>query len=334
MRVSKLIRITGIALIAASAVAGIHAIDAKRQQANQTTLSLRWTRQMVTQAESLALSADARGENDPLTWAARVLSQGTDSRIIYASKTQLPTPVTEPENYSLDPTTGIFDYTKVFDVQDGTGIRIRLYTTRTGLFGAKTILQHDLTVAALFLLIYGFLFLATWARNFSSTSAGPAITEWVTDAKSALVELGTHIREMVRSAHQICIGSRETKNRVGLLRERIHDQLEQIHLTAKNTSEVYELSKAVEIVLGQKNSLNPETVKLLKRLLALTIRQSEALTSTELLLEPLATDADLAFESLEMIGKTTDGFASEIKHTTEGMLDQARRMGELKKKGA
>src|SRR5580658_4043642 len=114
MRVLKLIRIAVIAFIAAAAVAGVHEVDARRQHSNQTALSLRWSRQMVTQTESLALSADARGENDPLTWAARVLSQGTDSRIIFATKTQVPTPVVEPESYTLDPTTGIFDYTKIF----------------------------------------------------------------------------------------------------------------------------------------------------------------------------------------------------------------------------
>src|SRR5579884_3159666 len=108
MRVFKFARIFMIALISAAAVSGIYAVDAKRQHDNQIALSLRWARQMVTQTESLALAADARGERDPLSWAARLLSQGTDSRIIFASKAQVPTPVKEPETYTLDPTTGIF----------------------------------------------------------------------------------------------------------------------------------------------------------------------------------------------------------------------------------
>src|SRR4051812_14464558 len=120
---AKLVRVLAIAMISAAAVAGVNEIDARRQHSNQVALSLRWARQMVTQAESLALSADTSGEHDPVGWAAHLLSQGTDSRIIYVTKSQVPTPVTEPEIYDLDPGTGIFDYTKITDLPKGNGIR-------------------------------------------------------------------------------------------------------------------------------------------------------------------------------------------------------------------
>ena len=239
-------RVLLIAAISAAAVAGIHSVDAKRQYANQTALALRWTRQMVTQSESLALAADARGEREPLAWAARLLSQGTDSRIIFATKVEVPLPVAEPESYSLDPSTGIFDYTKIFDMQGGTGIRIRLYTSRTGIFGAKTVLQHDLTVAALFLLIYGLLYF-WFGRVQKPAVAAPVappqtpptppelnliralIGEWVVEAKRSLTDLGIHIREMVRAASQLSAASREVKDLLYSLRLKAHGQLEILH---------------------------------------------------------------------------------------------------------
>jgi hypothetical protein len=341
MRGQTLNRISKILLIgavSAATVVGIYALDAKRQSSNQIALSLRWTRQMVTQTESLSLSAAARGERDSLTWAARLLSEGTDSRIIFAAKAQVPTPVVEPETYFLDANTGIFDYTKIFDFLQGTGIRIRLYTTRTGLFGARTQLQNDITVAILFFMIFGLLNFRFGPRKTedsaeNQTSAEPPlmplVLAWVGDTKKSLVDLGTHIRELIGSARNLTLASRESKDLVGGLRLKLHQQISVLHETRKAIPALSSLAEEVEAALSGGKSVDAKTQKLLKKMLSTLIQQAETITSVEVELEPLATDADLAFNSLENVDAEAAALSAEIKHTTQGMLDQSRRVGAL-----
>ncbi len=363
MRVFKFARIFVISLVSAAAVSGISAIDGGRQRANQVALSLRWTRQMVTQAESLALAADAHGEREPVTWAARLLSQGTDSRIIFANKIQLPVPVKEPETYSLDSTTGIFDYVKVFDPQSGSGIRIRLYTTRTGIFGAKTLWQHDLTIAILFFAIYGFLFaLAERKTAQGASSAGSPseetrieptlqppppppplelnplraiIAEWAADAKKSLSNLGLQIRDLVRSAQQVSRNAHETREHVFALRSKLHQQIQTLHAQPKTKDELSLLAARVEKTLlrsPNQKPVDPETQELLKQLLSASLKRAEILAQTERQLEPIATDADMAYESLQSVRVATQEFSSHITNTTQKMLEQAKRLEELKKR--
>ena len=347
----RLARLVVIAAISAASVAGVYAVDSKRQQANQTALSLRWARQMVTQSESLALSADARGERDPLAWAARLLSQGTDSRIVFASATQVPLPVAELESHILDPQTGIFDYTKIFDPNAGTGIRIRLYTTRTGIFGAKTVLQHDFTVTVLFLLIYGLLFF--WVARRDSVVAvtqdsgstpqtppvppellllKPLISNWIAEAGRSLTELGIHIREMVRAATKLASASRESRDLVFSLRLKLNTQLESLHAGSRRSDELTILAEQVEALLSRKPALDPTTQNLLKRLLASALRYATVVSETEVQLEPIASDADMALESLESTISATRAISMEIQATTQGIVEQSRKMGELRKK--
>ena len=86
-------------------------------------------------------------------------------------------------------------------------------------------------------------------------------------------------------------------------------------------------------MLSQRPAPDPATQQLLKRLLATAIRNAEAVAEAEMQFEPLAMDADLAFESLEAMTRATEAISAEIKATTQGMIAQSQKIGDLKKRG-
>ena len=366
------IRITALFLLSAGITAGICKLDSTRQVSNQTTLALRWARQIATQGESLTLTAGEKGEADPLTWTARLLSQGTDSRILFVSKfhderfEQMSRD--EVEHYSLDSQSGVFDYTKILYPQDGMGLRVQLYTARVGIFGAKTRLGQDFTVAVIFWFTFGFLSLVNLVimgrvdgfdgvegsnttkglngtkgpktRKSSKSPNAPTepdasplkalVLEWITHAKQALIELSIHIREMTRSAQKISSSAVEARQYLATVREKLHAHLTLLH-GMKKKQDLADLAGMAEKVFRR---ADPETQLLIKRLLETSIKGAELAANLELQLEGIVIDCDQAFHALKDVGDQAQAMGTEIKQTTQGILSQSQMMSELKSRGA
>jgi hypothetical protein len=336
------IRIAALFLLSAGITTGICKLDSTRQVSNQTTLALRWARQIATQGESLTLTATEKGEVDPLTWTARLLSQGTDSRILFVSKFhderfEQMSP-DEVEHYSLDSQSGVFDYTKILYPQDGMGLRVQLYTARLGIFGAKTRLGQDFSVAVIFWFTFGFLGLVNVVTSKSRTAskepdANPLkalVLEWITQAKGALIELSVHIREMTRSAQKISSSAVEARQYLATGREKLHDHLTLLH-GMKKKQDLADLAGMAEKVFRR---ADPETQLLIKRLLETSIKSAELTTNLELQLEGIVIDCDQAFHALKNVGDLAQAMGTEIKQTTQGILSQSQMMSELKNRGA
>jgi hypothetical protein len=354
------IRITALFLLSVGITASICKLDSTRQVSNQTTLALRWARQIATQGETLTLTANEKGEADPLTWTARLLSQGTDSRILFVSKfhddrfEQMSRD--EVEHYSLDSQSGVFDYTKILYPQDGMGLRVQLYTARIGIFGAKTRLGQDFTVAVIFWFTFGFFGLVNFVimtrfggingvdglkkrkggkgvATPTESDASPLkalVLEWITQAKQALIELSIHIREMTRAAQKISSSSVEARQYLATVREKLHAHLTLLH-GMKKKQDLADLAGMAEKVFRR---ADPETQLLIKRLLETSIKSAELTANLELQLEGIVIDCDQAFHSLKDVGDQAQAMGTEIKQTTQGILSQSQMMSELKRRGA
>jgi hypothetical protein len=358
------LRIGALVLLSAGITAAICKFDSTRQVSNQTAFALRWARQIATQGETLTLTASEKGEVDPLNWAARLLTQGTDSRILFVSKfhdekfEQISRD--EVEHYSLDSKSGVFDYTKILYPQDGMGLKIQLFTARVGIFGAKTRLGQDFTMGVIFLVAFGFLNLLslvlvervpylsalrgeksskkdTVVENDPVQAQKPdpsplkaLVLEWITHAKDALTQLSIHIREMTRSAQKISSAAVESRQHLASVREKMHLQLTLLHDVAKK-QDLADLAGKAERIFKK---ADPETQLLIKRLLESALNNAEITSALELQLEGAVIDCDHAFHALKDVGDFAQVMGKEIKATTQGILGQSQMMSELKNRGA
>ena len=342
-------RFTQITLCVAVSVGitlGAYWADHFRQQSTQMHLALRWARQISAQAEGLALEARQLEEQDPMGWATRLLSEGTDSRLVTVTKVQMGLPVQTSEDFDLDRVKGIFDYTKVLHLEDGTGVRVKILVGVVGFLGARSQFTHDLTVAIFcatcFLLLFSFtggLFGFNQDEKFRNR-----ILRWIKEAKTILAQLGVHIREMIREAQVLATAVKKSRGQVESLRERIHARIETIHARNKGLSESEKLARESEqlalSVAIETGKLGPTAQPLqeLSQRLHLQIRELAAnhqaslqqLRQVEAQLEPWATDADEAFHAYDDVFRATESMGGHIRRTTETLLNHAREMQELK----
>jgi hypothetical protein len=311
-------------------VAVICKLDSSRQRSNETTLALRWARQMATQAETLSLSASERGEIDPLAWAARILSQGTDSRIIFAQKFRTPDDVSQQssEHYEFDSDAGVLDYTKVLFPEDSSGIRIKLYVTRTSIFGAKTLLAQDLTIAALFGLFLS-LFLFVTKETPTAFELPPPFPkelpevreieeespskDWMAGFKQALVELGKDVREMTRSAQKLSSSALAARQEIAIAKTK----LEGIEMRSGDPNEMASLASEAQLLFA---TATPETKALVRKLLQISLKKA---AETELLkkkVEEISANTNAAFTTLKDVSDHTKEMSAGITKTTSGVM--------------
>jgi hypothetical protein len=315
-------------LASAFLVAVICKLDSARQRSNETTLALRWARQMATQAETLSLSASERGEIDPLSWAARILSQGTDSRIIFAQKFRTPDDVSQQssEHYEFDSDAGVLDYTKVLFPEDSTGIRIKLYVARTSIFGAKTLLTQDLTIAALFAVFLSlFIFVTKVPRQIEFELPPPFPKElvqvveespskdWMAGFKQALVELGKDVREMTRSAQKLSSSALTARQEIAAAKVK----LEGIGIRAVDPNEMANLASEAQVLFV---TANPETKALLRKLLQVSLKKASEAEQMKKKVEEAAANTAAAFTALKDVSDHTKEMSAGITKTTSGVM--------------
>jgi uncharacterized coiled-coil DUF342 family protein len=162
------------------------------------------------------------------------------------------------------------------------------------------------------------------------------------------MELGAHIREMIRSARQIVVSANESRKTVvhlkGVIEERIgnaQDELKSVNevqgillqAEVKALNLFVEASKAsmpASRVPGQAEELYKQIV-LLKKL----VNQSEQkIRDFEKSILPLSSGADQALGAFDSLFSTTQSLDRQIRDTTENLVRQARLVQLVKTSGA
>lgn len=331
-----------ILALASAATLGVRVLDGRVRLARETESLTLLARQLATATEGLAFYARAKGERDPMAWAADRLAQGVEPRVLKIQAYK-DTPGQALEKAGFDSRTGRFELSRVVAPEDGTALRIQLDRSPMGFLGFEGRFAEDLATAAIFLgsalvLAAPALRRRSRGRSAESDRIRRAIRTWLKSAKAALIELGTHMRETVRCAHDLTVAAAKSRGSVGELRDRIHRELLDVHRARQTLRGAREFELKLEAQLlnvvleasraGEKGSRLLSLVEELRREVSGMRRIHEeaeaAVSQLERRLEPMAVDADVAFHSFDEVFKTSQGMDGHIRRTTESMLAQAK----------
>ncbi len=325
------------AVIAAVTTLCVYGADRFRARSHQTSYSLQLARQIASQTEALTLSGRQKNVADPLGWAIRHLTQGVEPRVLKIVRDKV-----DGETYRLSSGDGVFEYRKNIQTEAQSGVRIQIRTDYRGFFGAHSRLASDF-LAVLFFLAVGAI--SWYARELASRKKiRPAIEAWIAGAKTALLELGGSIRNLIREAHLITQATAQSRQAVTQVRNRIHGGIKSARSTSTNLSQLQLTALQAEVtalnlvvsaaamgqgsrhVSGMAEELH-EHIKQLKRLSELC---EQSIQDFERELEPIATDADIAFHSFEQVFTATGGMDAHISQTSQSLLKQAQQMQSLR----
>lgn len=239
------------------------------------------------------------------------------------------------------------------------GVRVRVLAWRPGYFGARTTLQNDLTLAATFLLtLLGGLFCfrfrsrvvvrvkeielppvavtppapppalgAPAPRPRRATAKGLAalqqkLMEWRQSARASLLQTGGHVRDVVRSAHELTASAQVSLEKLVAVQAKFHGELTALH-GSRLTAEA--ISRALNECEGQPEKL----ARVASQLRAIAERNAQTLQRLEREMEPWSTEIDLAVHSFDDFAAASDRMRGHIRQTTEAMLEQARLVKEM-----
>ncbi len=343
MKPSRNLIIAGCVIGAVLVTALTTAVDRQRSGVHQAREALFWSRQVAAQAEGMFLAARQKGERDPIGWATSFLTQGTEPRAMRIVKFQADSGGL-PENYDYRREAGQFEFQKVFTPEDGYGVKITIQLPYVGFLGAKSRFAGD--AAAFFFCVASFCLLfagAMWKWGPKPDFRIKALIRvWLGEFKTVLTQLGVHIREMVREAQNLAVAAAKSKSATGELRDRIHGGINDLRegreaLKEAVQSAAHAEAKALNIAieaskLGEGSSLGAlaeDLHRLVQKIRKLSQTGEACLGRVEVGMEPLATDADLAFHSYEDVFRATNEMDGHIRKTTETILGQARMMQSL-----
>lgn len=335
----KWMLISGGLAIAAMLTAGAYFWNVGAAEEAQRESLTHLARQVSSQVENLALVARQRGERDPYVWAAERLAQAPEPRVMRVSASRgEPGALSEALESTADPL--VLAYTRVLSAQDGMGVKVLLARSYVGFLGATTRAGSDLGVALCFLLIFWSLCGPVVLRKPQSDSSDvKEMTRiWLRDAKGILAELGVHIREMIRSAHSLTLAAAKSHSSVDELRSRVHGEIEEVRQLRRALKETIETAKKAEVValnlvieatrMGEQGGRVAEMTPELHQLVKSVYKQAEgsdlAALDLERRLEPMATDADVAYHAFDELFQTTRGMDGQIRKTTEQLISQAK----------
>ncbi|MBY0471819.1 hypothetical protein K2X30_11690 [bacterium] len=322
----------------------------------ELSLALSWARQVSVQAESLALDARQRGEGDSLNWAAKLLNQGTEPRLLRVSRMQgdsddlIVKTNARNEGYRINGVTNVFEFQKMIFPEDSRkngGIRILIQLDYLGFLGTRSKFSNDLAAFLLFALCWTALYFAyrRWAygRKRGDSYVRQIVLDWVGKARIVLTALGGHIRNMVKEAQSLTVAAAKSRQSLGDLRERIHGGIRDIRegrqalkeneRTATH-AEVIALNLAVEAArTGEEGryllSMAEELHRMIQKLKKLNEKCEATIAKIEVQLEPWSTDADMAFHSYDDVFRAAQVMDGHIRRTTESILHQAQHIHSL-----
>lgn len=344
MSAQTLIRFVGSLALAAMATAGSYYFDRERSLSFENEASLRWARQVTTQLESMSLTAREKGEEDPLGFAVDFLTQGIDPRLLRVTKLPPESPQSlNPETYSLDRASGIFDYSKVLTPEDRAGVRIQFDAGAAGFIpgflGTRSPFAQDALLATLFSMVFSLGYLSTRPRRSAGTrpskildeafplqliQGAPDIGDWHASSKTSLTTLGTRVRDLLKHAQGVTGAARQSREHAKALRTRIHGGIKDLHSSRRD------LKKAVKLATqGAALAQDPTLSALLADIRAACERGDQAVVTLEQSLEPWSTDADLALESFDGVTQASKEMAAQIQGAKECLVEQAKLLQEL-----
>ena len=336
--------------IAATALGAASAWDNSRGKSTETLISLNWARQLVSQAEALALNARDKGEKDPLGWAIRFMSQSVEPRMMKVTRftggldglTELTREIDSPR---------ALEYSKVFSTDTGSGFKFHIFLGYRGFFGAKTPLGSDLSRFAFFTVFFILSFFMT-GRFFGlsgqfkrgSTRLHLKIRSWVSNVKETITKMGIHIRDLLKEAHHLTEIAVKSRDAVGALRDKLHLNLSSVDAGRKSLREAQQgFMQSETVVLNMINEatrLGAPGSPILKmanelhaqlRTTTEKIRVSEkAVRQIQVEMEPWCADADEAYHTYDDFFESTKKLSSHAKETTQSILDHSKMMKSLR----
>lgn len=337
-----------VAVVAVAVTWTTYRLDRVRGLWGQSEEALRLSRQISMQVESLALYARQNSiEKDPLQWAARYFSQGTQARVVQVSKVLK----IYTEDHFIDPDTQRFEFIKVSYPEKGEGLRVVIQLGYRGFLAAQSRVTGDFLLILFFSLNCWFFWNLWGQRNASSRGVAMAAQEkylnfksqvmsWAQEAHGVLTQLGVNFRELVRSAHQLAQATQKSREAITQIRMRIHERLTEIHTSQKELKEAGKIVAQAESLLMRirtQATASPDLeqvsqmINQIRKIHEQTERNARQL---EITLEPLVTDADIAFHAYANVHSVTEEMSRSITQTKQAMLGQARLMKDLGDKAA
>ncbi len=303
-------------------------------------------RRVVIQAESLALAAQEKGQEEPLKWSANILAQGPGSNQYHIAPFQFdPSVPVEAggERVHFDPERGLVSYAKLTEPRSSTGFHVEVPVQAEMFLGAPNRVTGDSLFVFFFFLttlaVHALIRFVGFGEDSGVSSSMAELTrEFAGEARTSLVRFATHVRDMVRESAAISMGAARSRDRVGEIRSRLHDQLkvlQDFRDTAKEClvngqeAEAVALNLVIESThLGEKGkpigAMAEQLHKYVQKLRHLGKHAEDAGQAVQVNLEPMGTDSDLAFHSFENLPTQAASLDTQIRMVTEWVLEHAK----------
>lgn len=348
---------TALRLILSLALAGTatflaQRFDGERARAHVSDVALRGARQVAAQVEALYLEGRQNEASDPLGHAIYLFSQSPEPRLAEVKRLNQAIPGEGTENFSFDAARGVFEYAKMLGASGGDpeGVHVRVLAWRPGFLGARTTLQNDLSLVAVFFLnLFSWLFVLrfrsrqvvevktvevpaprapglTRAARPRRTPTRPALSDkvvlWRDAIRTALLQTGGEVRDVVRTAHNLTSSAQVSLEMLVGVQGKLHGELTHLHGARQGAERI---ARALRECEGK-----PEKFQQFAALLCeLSERNAQALSKLERQVEPWSTEIDLAVSSFDDFALAADRMRAHIRRTTELMLEQAKLVKEM-----
>jgi uncharacterized protein with GYD domain len=337
-------------LLALTLTVSCYFLDQYTSEVHESNAALQWARQIIGQTESMQLSARVNGEKDTLTWAVNYLAQGVEPRVMKISRLAATPEFLKSgtnETYQLNRSTGTFDYVRILNAEDGSGVRITLDLRTAGItrgfLGTHSRLAEDLALAAVFLISTFFSWKTlTHSRRKSEMEiikATPNIpstqlasiapqrhTSPAPELKTSISALGLEIRELVKQAHAMVVTTKESQKATEGIKDKIYSSLNQLHSNRKMLKEATELATQAEAMVdnvGQELD-QTELLSLLAKIKEVSVQNERIFRELEIQIEPCLMDVDLAAEAYQNSISTTEKMGEQIQKTKEKLISHVR----------
>lgn len=346
MKLSPKIHLWVALFYAAGASALGYWADSQYRLSRAKGVSTELARRVVTQAESLALAAREKGQEDPLKWSANILAQGPGASQYHISPFQFdPSVPVEAggERVYFDPDRGLVSFAKLTEPRNSTGFHVEVPVQAEWFLGAPNRVTGDSLFVFFFLLttlaVHALIRVVGFGEDSGVSSGMAELTrEFAGEARSSLVRFATHVRDMVRESAAISTGAARSRDRVGEIRGRLHEQLkllQEFRDTAKEClsngqeAETVALNLVIESThLGEKGkpigAMAEQLHKYVQKLRHLGKHAEEAGQAVQVNLEPMGTDSDLAFHSFENLPTQAASLDTQIRMVTEWVVEHAK----------
>lgn len=370
----RLVRITLITLVAGVITALVYLGDVRARHTAIERAASKWAKQIGTQAEGMVFEARKRRERDPVGWAVDLLAQGVEPRVMKVSRFRNEAmteteyseldPVQGVYNYYriFFPEQGLGVH---LEIQTPKPEFLGSQTQAANDFALVIFfLLCFLSTSSLYFIV------RDWRGGQAEPTPYPAsfetadetaeklqqseqkyldlrtrVSEWVTQTRNTLTLTGATIRDLVKEAETLVKASARAYAQVGQLRDRVHEGISD---TRGARAALQELESAMDVaevlvlnlMLAAEKDANgsqlssEELHRQLRQMRKLSAAAKRGLGIAEKKLEPVATDADIAFHALEETFAASSRMDGHISRTTQSLISQVRQVQDFRKRAA